>query len=79
MAAVPTPQVMIEFLKHHFGNFKDVVFAQRSSPNWPALLGGIVFLLVLDQVLYVYKKLRYGYAGPLFTVPFLGGIAQMSE
>jgi hypothetical protein len=79
MAATATP-LIYDFLKHHFGTVKDVVLREKTLASWPVLaVGALVAFLILDQVLYAYKKWRYGYAGPAFTVPFLGGIVEMGE
>lgn len=79
MAATATP-LIYDFLRHHFGTVKDVVLREKTLASWPVLAAGaLVTFLILDQVVYAYKKWRYGYAGPAFTVPFLGGIAEMGE
>jgi hypothetical protein len=44
------------------------------SANWTKhVVTIIVTLAILEQVWFQIRRLRYGYKGPLFVVPFVGG------
>lgn len=72
-------QLLLDFLSYHLGNAKDVAFLSRHHQvnYWNLGLAAVVAFLILDQALYAFKRWKYQYAGPAFTVPFLGGIVEM--
>jgi hypothetical protein len=60
-----------------YGNVASVFehdVADISSMSWPGKLFTIVVLAALvEQAWFQFRRLRYGYKGPLFIVPFIGG------
>ena len=51
--------------------------SMRSLPWGSILVGCILLAVVYEQLIYIYRRWRYNYKGPLFVIPFLGGIVEM--
>ena len=59
-----------------FETLKLVDTIVESSPQtlFVYVLAMIVVLATLEQVLFTYRRIKYGLEGPTFVVPFIGGV-----